>query len=112
MKPKTTAILSVGGAVAAFFGSCCALPLTLIALGLGGASFAATIAPYRWLFLILAVVMFGLAFNTVYEKKGQPASGATCSPRSYRITKIILWISMGLTLLFFVGPSILATITP
>ena len=41
---------------------CCVVPAVMAVLGLSGAGFAATIAPYRGWFLVLAAGFFGVSF--------------------------------------------------
>jgi len=98
----------VGGSVAtAFFGSCCALPLLLISLGVGGMGFAAALVPYQIYFIGATILTLGISFYLVYGKKSESCDEAQlCSPRSQKITKIMLWVATILAFIFIVGPKI------
>ncbi|MBI3541587.1 MAG: mercury transporter MerT, partial [Deltaproteobacteria bacterium] len=53
-------ITAIGASVAAFFGSCCALPLLLLGLT-GTVGFASVLAPYQKYFTALTLVLLGFA---------------------------------------------------
>ena len=102
---KITAIFATG---TAFFGSCCALPLLLMGLGVGSVGFATTLAPF-WPYLMgVTFLLLGIAFYTVYGCKQTCAGEGACDIKSIRRTKILLWVATGLALLFLVGPELIA----
>lgn len=99
---------AVGASVAAFFGSCCALPLLLLGLT-GTAGFASVFAPYQKYFTVLTVIILGTAFYLVYGRKQAVCEDAKlCNPTSQRWTKILLWISTALAAVFLIGPYLIA----
>lgn len=100
---KIAAFFAMG---TAFLGSCCALPLLLMALGVGGAGFASALAPFRPIMIGITFVLLGVAFYTVYGCKQACAEDGTCDVKKIRRTKIMLWVATGLALLFLIGPSI------
>lgn len=109
MRHKITKWMSGGSIATAFLGSCCALPLLLMALGAGGVGFAATLAPYRPYFIGVTALFLGFSFYLVYWKK-TPAcdDAALCSTKSQKITKIMLWVAATMALIFLIGPDIIA----
>ena len=103
--PKVTATLAT---LTAFFGSCCALPLLLLGMT-GTVGFAAVLAPYQKYFTAITVILLAVAFYLVYGRKTTACENPNfCSPKSQRVTKILLWISTGLALFFLIGPHIIA----
>ena len=102
---KLTATLATG---TAFLGSCCALPLLLLGLGIGSASLSTTLAPFRPYFIGITLVLLGVAFYTVYGCRQTCEGEGVCDVKSIRRTKMLLWIATGLALLFLIGPSIVA----
>lgn len=101
-------ITAVGASAAALFGSCCALPLLLLGLT-GTVGFASALVPYQKYFTVLTIVLLGTAFFLVYGRKQVACENPKlCSPKSQRLTKILLWISMALAAIFLIGPYLLA----
>ena len=100
---SVSAILAEVAAVAAFFGSCCALPLLLMFTGVGSMAFAITLVPYRPYFIVATVLMLGISFYLVYGRKPSCSSGA-CSLKKIRRTKMLLWLSASFVTIFLVGP--------
>lgn len=75
--------LALGGAAAAVAAStCCALPLVLGSLGLGGALVASlgVLAPYQTIFRVAALVFLGAGFWLLYVGKPVLADGTACAP--------------------------------
>ncbi|MBI4237545.1 MAG: mercury transporter MerT [Deltaproteobacteria bacterium] len=103
--PKITAIFATG---TAFLGSCCALPLLLLGLGVGSAGLATSFAPFRPYMIGITFLLLGIAFYTVYGCKQTCEGIGACDVKNIRRTKIMLWVATGLALLFLVGPSIVA----
>jgi hypothetical protein len=90
---------SVFGAVAGSVASaaaalCCVGPLALTLLGVNGMILAAGIKPYRGYLLTGSFLLLGLAFWVMHGRRQN--SPASCSTRSVRITRIILWGSVSL----------------
>lgn len=104
---KITAVFATG---TAFFGSCCALPLLLMSLGVGGMGFAAALVPYQPYFMAGTGLLLAVSFYLVYGRKKICDGGGTCDVKNIRRTKIMLWIATGLALLFLVGPTIIQCI--
>ena len=100
--------MASGSIATAFFGSCCALPLLLMAMGTSSIGLAATLAPYRIYFIVGTVLLLSFSFYLVYFKR-TPAcdEGQLCSTKSQKVTKIMLWVAVALTLIFLIGPDII-----
>lgn len=107
MKQTISKIAAVFGTGTAFLGSCCALPLLLLALGVGGAGFAAALAPIRPYMIGVTLVLLGIGFYTVYGCKQTCEDKGTCDVKRIRRTKIMLWVATVLALIFLIGPSII-----
>lgn len=62
----------VGAAVAA--SACCTIPLALVSLGIGGAwiTWLTALAPYRWIFVTLALGALGLAGYNEWQLSRRP----------------------------------------
>ena len=88
--------------------SCCALPLALFALGVGGAWVGnlTALSPYQPVFVAVALGFLATGFVLVYRKpKAACAEGASCAtPRSDRLTKTGLWIAAGLVVVVLLFP--------
>jgi len=83
--------------VAAAIGAsaCCAGPLILVILGVGGAWGSRLIAlePLRPYFVALALIFFGFAFYRLYRSQEACASEKVCAvPAVHRRQRIIFWI--------------------
>ena len=99
---------ALGAGVTAFFGSCCALPLMLLALT-GTVGFASVLVPYQKYFTIGTVALLGIAFYLVYGRKPVVCEDSKiCNPASQKITKVLLWVSTGLAAAFLIGPYLIA----
>ena len=108
MKGKATQITAILATVTAFFGSCCALPLLLLGLGVGGAGLASTVAPFRPYLIGVTLLLLGIAFYAMSGRGRSCAEEESCDVKSVRRTKILLWIATGLVFLFLIGPDIIA----
>ncbi len=107
---KDGKVTLAGGVLAAIGASvCCAGPLLLVSLGLGGAWVANLTAfePYRLIFLAAAVGFLALSYRAVYR----PAAGASCAPGmvcdalpARRKYKVLFWSVAALVLLAGVFP--------
>jgi mercuric ion transport protein len=119
----------VGGVTAAFLGSlCCVGPLLFVTLGVG-AGLASTFEPLRPVFGVVMLVLFGLAFYSVYggraaramvaqsdpsavgETAGESVqatstTGAPCAtPRNRTRERLILWAAVFLAILLWTFPT-------
>ena len=109
-----------GAIVAAIVASACCLgPAILAIVGLSGAGLAATLAPYRPLFLGITAALLGLGFYLSYRKPratataaGATTADACCDtagcemPRAARTGRKMLWISTVLVAVFAAYPHI------
>lgn len=106
MKQSLSKIAAFFATGTALLGSCCALPLLLMALGVGGAGFASALAPFRPYMIGITFFLLGIAFYTVYGCKKTCEGDPSCDVKKIRRTKIMLWVATGLALLFLTGPNI------
>lgn len=108
MSEKFTKIFVSLAPLTAFLGSCCALPLLLISLGMGSTGLAAVLQPYRPYFIIVSFLLLGVSFYFVYGRKRECKEGEACDLQKTRRIKIILWIATVLAFIFLIGPDLLA----
>ena len=88
---------ALGALTAAAFASlCCAGPAVLVVLGVGGATAAAFLVPYRPHLLAAAAVLLALGFWRVYRSRRAPA-GASCPVRVGRPLRATLWAASAVT---------------
>jgi mercuric ion transport protein len=87
--------LAAAGATAALAAStCCVLPLTLGALGLGGGlvSNLGVLAPYQTAFRLSALALLAAGFWLVYARRPMPSTVAACAPTpTAGWAKPVLW---------------------
>jgi mercuric ion transport protein len=87
--------LAAAGATAALAAStCCVLPLTLGALGLGGGlvSSLGILAPYQTAFRLAALALLGAGFWLVYANRPVASAGTACAPTpTAGWAKPVLW---------------------
>ena len=95
-RPWTTSGSMLGGVAAAIGASaCCAGPLLLVVLGIGGAwgSRLVALEVYQPWFIGAALVFFGYAFFKLYCSTEACAPGEACAiPAVRRRQRAILWI--------------------
>jgi mercuric ion transport protein len=95
-RPWTTPGSVVAGAAAAIGASaCCAGPLLLVVLGVGGVwgSRLVALEPLQPYFVALALAFFGFAFWRLYRKQEDCAPGAVCAvPAVRRRQRAIFWM--------------------
>ena len=95
-RPLTASGSLLAGAAAAIGASaCCAGPLLLVVLGMGGAwgSRLVALEPYQPLFLAAAAAFFGFAFLRLYRKPEACAPGEACAIAAVRHRqRIIFWV--------------------
>lgn len=92
-----SSLLAAGGLIGALLAStCCIVPLVLVLLGIGGAWVGSltALAPYQWLFMLIAFGCLGAGFWHVYFKpQADCVDGSYCAnPNSNRVVKITLWV--------------------
>jgi hypothetical protein len=68
--------------------------------------FATVLVPYRPYFMGATALLLAVAFYFVYGRKQECAEGKACDLKSIRRTKMLLWIAVVLTLVFFFGPDL------
>ena len=103
---QAPSLIATIASVTAFFGSCCALPLLLMATGASSMAFAMKLQPYRPFLVGFTFLLLGWAFYEVYGRKNKSDDDTTitCSIKKMRRTRLILWISSLLAALFLAGP--------
>ncbi|MEM5528721.1 mercuric transporter MerT family protein [Gammaproteobacteria bacterium AS21] len=97
MENKTSNAPLIGGVIAAIgAGLCCAGPLVLLLLGIGG-SWIGTLTlfePYRPFFIFIVVLLFGLAGYKLYRRQDTCEPGTSCAiAQTQRRRKVIFWLS-------------------
>ncbi len=108
----TSGLVSFGGVLVGLLAvSCCALPLILMGLGLGGAfaSNLMSLAPYREYFAIAALLVFlGGAYLVYLRPRILCAQGKACEAERFRLSSVLvqvmLWVSAAFALLAFAYP--------
>ncbi len=91
----TSTSLAAGAAAALGASACCAGPLLLVLLGVGGAWGARLVAlePYQPYFVAAALLCFGYAFHRLYRAPRGCAPGEACSlPAVRRRQRIVFWL--------------------
>lgn len=102
-----TGSLVASGVAAIFASACCAGPLILISLGLGGAwvSNLTALEPYRWIFVGIAVVALFFAWRRIYKPVEQCEPGELCAvPQTRRAYQIAFWSVSALVVIAVVFP--------
>jgi mercuric ion transport protein len=106
-KKGVKSLLGFGIAGAVGSVACCAGPLILATLGIGGsiAGGLARLDPYRPWLMVLTVVVFGGAFWKTYRIDTGCAPGSACSvePNAQRQRRM-LWVMAGVALLIMAFP--------
>jgi len=103
MAKNTINVPLIGGIVAAIgAGICCAGPLVLLLLGIGG-SWIGTLTlfePYRPLFIFSVVILFGIAGWKLYRPQQACEPGTSCVVSKIQNSrKIIFWIASCIALI-------------
>lgn len=96
-RPWTVSGSLLAGVAAAIGASaCCAGPLLLVLLGVGGAwgSRLVALEPLQPVFIAAAVVFFGLAFRRLYrpQQDCQAADGSCSVPAVRRRQRVAFWV--------------------
>ena len=88
-------LLGAGGLLAGLAASsCCVLPLTLAALGIGGTWLSTLngVAAYEMYFRVAAIILLAAGFWLVYAPPKIAAPEATCPVApSQKLSKTLLW---------------------
>lgn len=93
---RRIALPMIGAVTAAIAASaCCVVPAALALLGVSGAGFGASFAPYRIHFLVATALALAVGFWFAYRKQ-KDACGCA-APRSRKAARIGLWITTVLT---------------
>ena len=90
-----TGSLVTSGVAAIFASACCAGPLILVSVGIGGAwiSYLTILEPYRWIFIGIAAAALIFAWRRIYRPAAQCEPGDACAvPRIRRGYKIAFWV--------------------
>lgn len=94
-RSTTFRTLLAGGLAAVGASACCAGPLLVVSLGLGGAWVGSLTAmePLRPLFIVLVVLAFGLAFRRLYLAPAPCAPDQACAVAAVRRRqRLIFWL--------------------
>ena len=92
--PAMGALLA-GGAAAIGASACCAGPLLLVVLGVGGAwgSRLTALRPWQPLFVAAALAFFAVAFHRLYLGRVQCAPGEACAATHVRRRqRVVFWV--------------------
>jgi mercuric ion transport protein len=87
--------LFAGAAAAVGATACCAGPLLLVALGVGGAwgSRLVALEPLQPLFVAASLAFFALAFHRLYKKPEVGAPGEVCAVSAVRRRqRMVFWV--------------------
>jgi mercuric ion transport protein len=113
-QPRVTAPIAAGVLSAIGASACCAGPLVLVALGLGGAwvSGLRALEPLYPVFIGVALGAFGFAFWRLYVAPRRCAPEVACaSPKVLRRQRIAFWTTLvfakAMILFPFYGPHLL-----
>lgn len=107
--PRVSAAASlVAGAAAAIGASaCCAGPLVLVLLGVGGAwgSRLVALEPYQPYFIAAALAFFGFAYYRLYIQPSRCAPGEACAvPQTRKRQRALFWAISALALALMSTP--------
>ncbi|HEX4019975.1 MAG TPA: mercuric transporter MerT family protein [Acidobacteriaceae bacterium] len=84
---------------------CCVGPTVMAILGTSGALTAARLAPYRLYFDIGSTLLLALGFWLAYRPQGG-CIGKTCTTRTAKITRALLWLAAVVTLAAILVPNL------
>ena len=90
-----TGSLAAGTVAAILASACCAGPLVLVSLGLGGAwlAYLAALEPYRWLFAGAGAVALAVAWPRIFRPVAACDPGKVCAvPRVNRGYRTAFWV--------------------
>jgi len=104
MSEKNSNLPLIGGLLAAIGASlCCAGPLVLLLLGISGSwiSNLSLLEPYRPLFIVAVLVLFGVSAWKIYRPVEVCAPGTACAiPQVKTNRQIVFWLAASSALLF------------
>lgn len=103
MKANKLGILS-----ALFASSCCAIPLLLVVIGLGGVGVGGFLGKYHWYLQGASVVFLGVAWGVWYREKRR-AYALAADFKGEKITPRILAIA-SVVVAYFIGSSVYANL--
>ena len=102
---------SIVGAILAGLGAtaCCAGPLVLLSLGIGGAWIGnlTALEPYRPSFVLLAMVFMGLAYRRLFSASACDPGKACALPVVAGRQRLIFWLALGVVTLLAISPWLL-----
>jgi len=97
MAEKTSNLPIIGGIIAALgAGLCCAGPFVLLLLGISGSWIGnlSLFEPYRPIFILAVLILFGWAGWKVYRPVDDCESGTACAiPQVRKRRQIIFWLA-------------------
>ncbi len=102
-----TSSLATGTVAAILASACCAGPLLLVSLGLGGAwlSNLAALEPYRWLFVGAGAAALAFAWPKIFRPAAACAPGEVCAaPQVNRAYRFAFWTVAALVVIAAVFP--------
>lgn len=106
----------IGGLLAGIATSlCCAVPLILLSLGIGGAwvSNLTALEPYRPVFIVIACAMLVIVYFQLYGTTDEPCcdEDKVCAkPSTQRLTKNLFWSVVAVVLVAFASPYLISLI--
>lgn len=92
---SASASVLAGAAAAIGASACCAGPLVLVLLGVGGAWGSRLVAmePYQPYFIAAAIAFFGFAFYRLYMRPAPCAPGDACAvPDTRKRQRALFWV--------------------
>ena len=99
------------GAMLAAIGAtaCCAGPLVLLSLGIGGAWIGnlTALEPYRPIFILLVVVFMGLACRRLFTVAACNPGQACAIPAAAGRQRLIFWVVLGVVSVLATSPWLL-----
>jgi mercuric ion transport protein len=90
-----TGSLVTSGVAGVVASACCAGPLILVSVGLGGAwvSRLTALTPYRWIFIGVAAAALAFAWRRIYRPAAKCEPGQVCAvTEARRAYKIAFWL--------------------
>ncbi len=87
----------IGGMITALLASACCLgPALFLAFGVTGLGFLSRFEWLRPYFILLTLVLVGVAYSYAYGKKSSNCGpGGACNPAARRINRILFWVLIG-----------------
>lgn len=97
----TIKVSKLGILSAAIASICCAGPLLLILLGLGGLGIGTAIGKYHWYFIVTAILLLTFAWGS-YFKKNKTCDLEACKMGNKKLTLFTLIVSSLVVAIFVV----------